>query len=399
MTEDFKVKADEVLRRTVGSTPGVPGVIAGVTDEHRTLYLSAEGVRRVDGAEPVTTDSPVALLSTTKAITATAALRLVEQGRLDLDAPASRYAPDLGRLRVLAGFDQVGEPILRPPASQITTRQLLTHSSGLGYEYFNADYARLVGEQRQPPIATSTRAALDTPLLFDPGARWEYGSGIDWVGRVVEGITGQRLSEVLDREVLSPLGITTMTFAPGPEQRRALVGTHLRTQEGDLVPLDIEPPTSPEVESGGHGLYGTVGDYLRFIRMWLNDGVGDHGRVLEAETVRDAVRQHLPDHVEVTPFRSAIPTATNDGEFYPGVRKSWSLAFMINQEATPTGRPAGTQGWAGLANLYYWIDRENGIGGFWATQVLPFIDPASYGGFLEFERAAYDALVRTPDPR
>lgn len=129
-----------------------------------------------------------------------------------------------------------------------------------------------------------------------------------------------------------------------------------------------------------NGLYRIVGDYLKFIRMWLNDGVGDHGRVLEAETVRDAVRQHLPDHVEVTAFRSAIPTATNDGEFYPGIRKSWSLAFMINQEPTSTGRPAGSQGWAGLANLYYWIDRENGIGGFWATQVLPFIDPARCWG-------------------
>ena len=134
MTGSFKTKADDVLRRIVNSTPGVPGVIAGVTDAHQTLYLSARGVRRADGADPVTTDSPVALLSTPKAITATAALRLVEQGRLDLDAPASRYAPDLGRLQVLAGFEQGGEPTLRPPTSQITTRQLLKHSSGLGYE-------------------------------------------------------------------------------------------------------------------------------------------------------------------------------------------------------------------------------------------------------------------------
>ncbi|MFC4562339.1 serine hydrolase domain-containing protein [Nocardiopsis mangrovi] len=394
MIDTLADEMDAVIRRTVESAPGVPGVIAGVTDRDRTVHLRATGVRRTDGAESLTSESPVAMMSTTKAVTATAALQLVERGRLDLDAPARWYAPEIGELRVLTGFDDLGEPVVRPPAGEITTRQLLTHSSGLGYESFNPDYARLVRENRQPSIMTGTRAALRTPLLFDPGTRWEYGAGIDWVGQIIEGVTGQRLGEVFAREIFQPLGITTMSFTLDDARRRSIAGMHQRAADGGLVPMDFELPSPPEVDPGGHGLYGTVGDYLKFIRMWLNDGEGDHGRVLESATVRDAVRRHLPDGMNVTPLRSALPQTSNDVEFFPGIRKSWSLAFMINEEAAPTGRPAGAQGWAGIANLYYWIDRENGIGGYWATQILPFMDPASYGGYLDFERVAYERMTR-----
>ncbi|WP_030160552.1 serine hydrolase [Glycomyces sp. NRRL B-16210] len=393
MIDALTSAADAVIHRTVASAPGVPGVVAGITDKDRTVYLRAAGVRRSGGPEPLGVESPVAMMSTTKAVTATAALQLVERGRLDLDAPARRYASDIGVLQVLTGFDEDGEPVLRPPAADITTRQLLTHTAGLGYEFFNADYARLVYEQRQPSINSCTRAALRTPLSFDPGTRWEYGSNVDWVGQVIEGVTGERLGEVLSREVFQPLGITTMSFTLDEARQRKLADMHLRTPDGGIAPLDTGPPPPPEIDAGGHGLYGTVGDYLAFIRMWLNDGMGDRGRVLRPETVREAVRPHLPDGVKVTALRSAIPWVSNDVEFFPGIGKSWSLAFMVNEETAPTGRSAGAQGWAGLANLYYWIDREQGIGGYWATQLLPFMDAASYGGYLEFERVAYDHMT------
>jgi methyl acetate hydrolase len=142
---------------------------------------------------------------------------------------------------------------------------------------------------------------------------------------------------------------------------------------------------------GGHGLYGTVGDYMRFIRMWLNDGAGEHGRVLKAETVRMAEKNHLGDK-KVTPITGVIPSLCNDAEFFPGQSKSWALSFMINDEQAPTGRPAGALGWAGLANLFYWIDRQNGVGGFWATQILPFGDPTSFIGYMNFETAFYQSL-------
>lgn len=145
---------------------------------------------------------------------------------------------------------------------------------------------------------------------------------------------------------------------------------------------------------GGHGLYSTVGDYMRFIRMWLNDGLGPHGRVFEARTVAAAVKNDLDPHHVVGMLPGVIPTLANDAEFFPGLKKGWAQTFMTNEEDAPTGRPAGSVGWAGLANLFYWIDRKNGIGGYWATQILPFGDPVSFTGYLDFETAAYAHLAR-----
>ena len=139
---------------------------------------------------------------------------------------------------------------------------------------------------------------------------------------------------------------------------------------------------------GGHGLYATVGDYMKFIRMWLNDGDGPHGRVLKAETVAAAVKNGLQNQ-KVVMLPGVIPTLSNDAEFFPGMKKTWSYTFMVNEEDAPTGRPAGSIGWAGLANLFYWIDRRNGLGGFWATQILPFADATSFVGYMDFETAVY----------
>ena len=173
--------------------------------------------------------------------------------------------------------------------------------------------------------------------------------------------------------------------------RGRLAGMHARSDDGTLAAIPFALPDDPEVQMGGHGLYATVGDYMRFIRMWLNDGAGEHGRVLKPETVQMASRNHLDDK-KVRGLPGVIPALSNDAEFFPGLSKSWGLTFMINDEMAPTGRPAGTLGWAGLANLFYWIDRWNGIGGYWATQILPFGDPASFGTYLAFETAVYEHL-------
>ncbi|MGV9711583.1 serine hydrolase domain-containing protein [Gordonia sp. NPDC003424] len=387
----FTSAADQVLASATEGPARVPGVVAMVTDRRGNVYEGASGVRRTDGDTPMTTDDVFALFSTTKAFTATAALQLVESGQLDLDAPARDYAPDIGELQVLDGFDDSGEPKLRPPKTQVTTRQLLTHSAGFGYDFFDEKYNRLAEERGQPSVITATKAALTTPLLFDPGEKWEYGSNIDWVGQVVENIAGTRLGDVFAQRIFAPLGIEDMSFELRPDFRSRLAGMHQREADDSLTPTDFELPSPPEVDMGGHGLYGTVGEYMKFIRMWLNDGDGEHGRVLQADTVAMAVRNHLGD-LPVTMLPGVIPTLSNDAEFFPGQSKSWSLPFMINNEKAPTGRPAGALGWAGLANLFYWIDRENGYGGYWATQILPFGDPTSFTKYMELETAFYDAL-------
>ncbi len=389
--ENFKANADAVLNRLVTSEPRVPGVVAVATDRERNIYEGAAGKRRLDRDANMTTDTVFAIFSTTKAITGTAALQLVEEGKLDLDAPARNYAPDVAKLQVIEGFDDKGEPRLRAPKREITTRMLLLHTAGLGYDFFNETYDRLAQEKGQPSVITASKKALMTPLLFDPGDKWEYGSNLDWTGQVIEGVAGKRLGDVFKTRIFEPLGMRDTTFELTDALRQRAAGMHARNADGSLTPMDFELPSQPEVHMGGHGLYSTVGDYMRFIRMWLNDGAGEHGRVLKAETVRMAEKNHLGDK-KVTMLPGVIPSLSNDAEFFGGLSKSWALTFMVNDEEAPTGRPAGALGWAGLANLFYWIDRKNGFGGFWATQILPFGDPASFGGYLDFESALYNSL-------
>ncbi|MGC5256355.1 serine hydrolase domain-containing protein [Gordonia sp. DT218] len=383
----------EVLDAAVTGSARVPGVVAGVTTDTELLTLSAAGLRAVDGTDQMTIDSVFAMFSTTKAITATVALQLVERGLLDLDVPAREYVPQLRDVQVLDGFADDGSPRLRPPSSDVTARQLLTHTAGFGYDFFNENYRRLTGDHGVPGVISATMESLSTPLLFDPGTRWEYGSSMDWAGLVVEGVTGHRLGDVMSEHVFSPLGMSDTSFTLPDDLARRRAVLHHRAPDGSLSPNHKwKMPDDPEVHMGGQGLYSTVRDYLAFIRMWLNDGLSDSGeQILRPDTIADASRNHLGD-LTVTTLPGVIPALAHDMDFFPGIPKSWGLSFLINDEDAPTGRPAGSLAWAGLANLYYWIDRRTKIGGFWATQIFPFLDPTAYGKYLDFERAVYRSL-------
>ncbi|NDK88956.1 beta-lactamase family protein [Gordonia desulfuricans] len=384
---------DEVLTDVTTATDAarVPGVVASVTRAAGTVYEGAAGVRSLAGDTPMTTDSVFAIFSTTKAITGTTVLQCVEEGLLDLDAPASDYVPEIGEIGVLDGFADDGSPVLRAPKTPITTRMLLLHTAGFAYSFFDESYSRLTADGRQPSVITGTRASLATPLIFDPGTRWNYGSNIDWAGLIVEAIRGKRLGEVMAERVFAPLGMTDTAFSMTDSMTERLTEIHQRTADGTLVPTGLVLPQDPEVHMGGHGLYSTVPDYTRFLRMWLNDGEGEHGRVLRPETVEAAARNGLGE-LQVTMLPGVEPDLSHDAEFFPGQRKTWAYTFMVNEEQAPTGRTAGSLGWAGLANLYYWIDRSADVAGLWATQILPFADPASIGGFLDFETRVYGSL-------
>lgn len=391
-TGDLAAALDSVLVNVTDGPARVPGVVAMVTDRDQDIYSGAAGERRLHG-DAMTEDTVFAIFSTTKAIAGTTALQCVEEGLLDLDAPAKDYAPAIGALQVIEGFDADGSPRLRAPKSDVTTRQLMLHTGGFGYDFFNEMYKRMAEEHGQPSVVTGSRAAIETPLLFDPGEKWEYGTNIDWVGQVVEGIRGKRLGEVMRERVFDPLAMDEIAFTRTDAMKSRTATIHARGDDNSLTPMDdFALPDNPEVDMGGHGLYGTVPEYMKFIRMWLNDGNGPNSRVLKPETVEWAVKGGLTPPQDVTMLPGVIPSLSNDAEFFPGLAKDWSYTFMVNKEEAPTGRPAGAIGWAGLANSFYWIDRQNGIGGYWATQILPFGDPTSFVGFLDFETAVYQAL-------
>jgi len=394
----LKEAADAVLHAAVhppNGTTGVPGVVAMATDGQANVYEGAAGVRELGRAHPMTTDTVFMLRSTTKAITGVAVMQLVEEGRIGLHDPAKDYVPEIADIAVLEGFDADGEPQLRPPKSDITVSQLLLHTAGFGYDTFNADLVRLGEKRHLPSVATCSMASLRSALLFDPGERWEYGTNLDWAGKVAESAAGKPLGTIMRERIFTPLGMneTSFTLLAGMRERKAT--THHRAADGSLTANSaIEHPAEPEQHMGGHGLYGTVGDYMKFIRMILSDGAAPDGtRVLKAETVR-AMASNALGSLKIKMLPGAVPSLSHDAEFFPGMPKSWGYTWMINEEDAPTGRPAGELAWAGLANLFFWIDRKNGVGGFWATQILPFMDDVSLPGYLQFETAVYASLTR-----
>ncbi|WP_029145170.1 serine hydrolase domain-containing protein [Microbacterium luticocti] len=374
---------DSAVDSAVGA--GAPLVIAGVTGPDATGYLHAAG----DGAAP---DTVIALYSATKAFTATAALQCVEDGLIDLDVPAKEYLPTIGELQVLTDLGDDGAVRTRPPVRDITPRMLLLHTSGLAYDMFDRRYAILARERMRHPSATPLRDSITTPLLHDPGERWTYGTSMDWMGLLIAEVRGKRLEDVFAERIYAPCGMRSTSFDVSPAMRERLATVYRRQRDGSIVPTKVSPPDVPELDMGGQGLFSTVPDLLALLRVWLGDGMGAHGRVLQAATVAWAV-QGAPG-VEVTPLPSAIPALTREADFFPGARKSWAYSFLRNDDDVPGGRRAGSLTWAGLANVFYWIDRSSGIAAVWATQLLPFFDPVAEQGVAAFEHAVYEGLGR-----
>jgi CubicO group peptidase (beta-lactamase class C family) len=327
----------------------------------------------------------------TKAVTGAAAMQLVERGELTLDGPVADIVPELATKGVLEGFDASGRAITRKPRRPITLRHLLTHTSGLGYDTWNADVMRYRKATGIPAVGSCQNAALTTPLLAEPGERWEYGISIDWIGKLVEVVSGKSLGSYMQDNIFSPLGMSSTGYriSPGMEVRRA--STHQRQPDGSLTPTDWVRQQEPLIELGGGGLYSTAGDYLQFVRMILNRGSANGSQVLQPATV-DLMAQNAMGDIRVTMLKTQTPERSLDAEFFPGLPKSWGLSFMINEETAPTGRPAGSLAWAGIQNTFFWIDPKTRIGGVYLTQILPFVDEKALAVFYDFETAVYESI-------
>jgi CubicO group peptidase (beta-lactamase class C family) len=372
---------DRILRQSVVRGDLAAAAAAVVTP--RGTWTGAAG--QVVAGAPMTPETVVWIASMTKAITAVAALQLVEQARIDLDAPCGQWVPFLGQVPVLDGFADDGSPLLRPAVRPVTLRHLLTHTSGFGYEFADALLARYMAEQGR-----MGRAAWEQPLLFEPGERWAYGIGVDWVGRLVEAVSGERLDHYLAKAVLVPLAMHDTGFRVNGAGPPLMADVYQRTPDG-LVASPFEMSSDPRFISGGAGLYSTVADYLRFVRMILGQGQLDGARVLTPESVRLMAADQLGD-LSVTGWRTARPAYSNDVDVLPGMRQGWGLSSLINPETTPEGRSPGSMFWGGLANTYYWVDPTRQVGGVFATQVLPFFDGPALDTFRAVERLTYESL-------
>jgi len=369
----------------------MPGIVAVAATDRGMVYEGAFGKRQLGQDAPMTLDTVVWIASMTKAITATAAMQLVEQGKLSLDRPASEVVKELGGAKVLEGFDSAGQPRLRAPRRPITLKHLMTHTAGFAYEIWRPEIAQYQTATGTPGITTCTNAALTTPLLFDPGERWEYGISIDWIGKMVEAVSGQKLDRYLQDNVLGPLGMKDTSFKLSSSQRARLASVHQRDGKGALTPIEFALPEDPEFLMGGGGLYGTAADYLTFARMIMQGGSLNGAQVLKPETVALMAQNNIGT-LEVGVLRTAIPSLSNDVELFPGMTKKWGLSFLINTAQVPTGRSAGSLAWAGLANTYFWIDRTRHVCGVFLSQVFPFYDATAIDLLGKFETEVYRAL-------
>ena len=388
-----KAQIDQVLRQK-SDAKEIPGVVAMAADSKEVIYQGAYGKRDLSRDDAMTLDSVFWIASMTKAITAAAAMQLVEQGKLSLEGPIGKVLPDLAAPQVLEGFDAKGEPRLRPAKNPITLRHLMTHTAGFAYDMWNGDMVQYLAKTGLPAITTCKNDALKTPIMSDPGTRWEYGTNIDFVGKAVEAVSGKRLGAYLHDHMFAPLGMTDTGFKIGEAQRKRLVGMHSRGEDGSLAPIPFELEQEPEFHMGGGGLYGTAGDYLKFTQMILNKGRGNGNQVLKPETVVMMGKNHIGE-LNITRMTSAVEFATNDVDLYPGMDKKWGLSFVINTEKTPEGRSPGSLAWAGLANTYFWIDPARDVAGVILMQLLPFVDKDCLEAFSGFESGVYAGLDAT----
>jgi CubicO group peptidase (beta-lactamase class C family) len=372
-----KSSIDATLRAGIDSRK-IPCVTAMVADSHRILYQGAFGTRDAASGTPVKVDAIFSIASMTKAITSAAALQLVERKKVALDEPAEKYLPELRGRQVLDGFDpSTGRAKLRPSTRTVTLRHLLTHTSGLCYALWDQDARRW---EKSPGIEPGT----PTPLMFEPGTRWQYGQGIDLAGRLVEAVSGQSLEDYFQQHILKPLGMHDTSFILPPEKFERRVTGYRRQPGGTWLPSERKPPTPPTSFNGGGGLLSTAPDYIRFMQMILKKGAG----VLSHETIKLMSNNQIGD-VRAGILKTTDPATSADMDVHPGESDRHTLGFLLNPAPHKGGRSAGSLAWAGINNTFYWIDPARDRCAVIMMQFQPFVDPAAVGLLREFEVAVY----------
>jgi CubicO group peptidase (beta-lactamase class C family) len=366
----------------------VPGVVALVTDRDRVLYQGAFGVADVATGRPLAQDALFRIASMTKPVTSVALMQLVEQGKISLDDPASKYLPELANLKVIESFDaRTGDYKVRPASRPATVRHFLTHTSGLAYGFTSAiwrDFKPRAGESYP----------FGGPLLFDPGERWHYSTSTDVSGKLVEAVSGERLEDYFREHIFVPLKMNDTSYNVPESKGPRLVAQQQRAgaqMDGAVELQNPQPGLTVAAPIGGGGLASTADDYGRFIRMLLNGGTLDGARVLKAETVA-LMGQNQIGAISVPALKSALPRSA-DFTFIADGRDKWGLGFLITVDQVPGKRSPGSLSWGGISNTFFWIDPARGIGGVIMMQYLPFADARALATYDAFERGAYQLVA------
>jgi CubicO group peptidase (beta-lactamase class C family) len=364
------VELDRVLQEGVDQKL-VPYVLAVVATPDGVVYEHAIGVKK---------DAIFAIASMTKPVTSVAIMQLVEAGKIRLDEPAATYAPELAGVQVLEGGS------LRPPRSAVTIRQLLTHTSGFAYEFMNRSLRDYVAAGKAPSMMAGDGWFLKgAPLMFDPGTQWEYGIGTDWLGSIVEKLSGMSLERYFRSRIFDPLKMPDSFFDVPPGKQARLAAVFQRKPDGTLAELPRQPVAPKKFFSGGGGLYSTAADYIRFARALLAGG----SPVLKPESVGLMGRNQIGE-LSLRPLSSVMPQFAKDQAVIPGGLDKFGLGFALNSGTAGGGRGPNSMAWAGIYNTFFWIDREKKVCAVLMTQMLPGMDDGPAKLLADFERAVYE---------
>lgn len=380
---------DDVLRTGIAKRR-IPCVAAMVANSERILYQGAFGKRDDSGVE-VTIDSIFAIASMTKAITSASAMQLVEQGKVKLHEPVAKYLPQLEGVQVLDGYDANEKPILRSPKTPVTLAHLLTHTSGLVYANWSAELSRYFAKAGTPTPPPGIVAPV-TPLMFDPGTRWQYGTGIDFAGKLVEAISGLTLEQYFQKNIFEPLGMKDTTFVFPAAKFDRLVSGYARQPNGELRQNPRTPPQPPREYNGGGGLTSTCADYVKFMQMILRHGTRSgstsRGEILSGRSV-DLMSTNQTGNVRAGILKTMNKGVSDDVDLHPGHSDRYTYGFLTNLDPVEGGRSAGSLAWAGIFNTFYWIDPTRNLCAVIMMQFLPFVDKEAVGLLSDFERAVY----------
>ena len=376
---------DKVLREAVNAG-AVPSVAAIAADRNGVIYEGGAGSTVAGRGDPIGVDTHFRIMSMTKMLTTVAALQQKEMGNVDFDAPVADYRPEFADLQVLEGFDG-DTPRLRRPASQATVKQLVTHTAGLSYWFWNADIMRWEAVTGTPNVLAGVNAIFTAPLVADPGTKFEYGINADWLGRVIEAASGVTLDVAVKEGITGPLGMDETTFLRSSNQAANTTPLHLKGADGNWAPSEINLVEEPEYWSGGHGLYSTPRDFIKFQRALLGGGELDGVRILTQTTVDAA----FTNQIGVLNFPAEIPTAdpASAHTFAAGPGYKWGYGLLFNTTDIPGMRRAYSGGWAGLFNSHFWVDPAAGVCGSIYSNFPPFGPPEAIELYANFERAVY----------
>ncbi|HLQ79199.1 MAG TPA: serine hydrolase domain-containing protein [Terriglobia bacterium] len=387
LTPKGAAEIDALLQRAIQQGT-VPGVVAVVASKDQILYHHAFGLRDVRGKKPMQEDSIFRIASMTKPVTSSAIMLLVEQGKLRLDDPVSKYLPSFANRETVASFNETsGTLTTRKAASEVLIRHLLSHTSGLAYAFSNPTTAPLQQKTGKQPE--------DLPLLYDPRTRWTYSSSTKVLGWVVEKISGGSLDQFLTEHFIKPLSMVDTSYAV-PAGKTDRVVTIQNRSTGALVETPNPAAISSPVAGDG-GLNSTAADYIKFLQMFLNSGKSEGKTILSKHSIQ-AMTANQIGNVVVQTQPAALPNLTRPFPVGPSAgRDKFGFGFEItaSNKENPNLRSAGSYTWAGIYNTHFWVDPKRGIAGVIMFQVLPFYDDSTMKVYQEFEEAIGRNLQRS----